>query len=43
MRVIFLGKCVKFNKKFKNAKKKLRKTFVFEIIASELIALNFLY
>ena len=45
MRVIFFGKCLKSNIDFKNAKKKRKKKFekkffVFEIIASELVALN---
>ena len=44
MIIIFFGKSAKFNRDFKNANKKLRKTiFVFEIIASELVALNCLY
>ena len=34
MRTIFFGKCLKFNINYKNAKKKLRKVFVFEINAS---------
>ena len=46
MTVIFFGKCLKFNIVFKNAKKKKKKKknekkfFVFEIIVSELVALN---
>ena len=36
-------KCVKFNIYFKNEKKIHKKFFVFEIIASELFVLNFLY
>ena len=44
MRVFFVGKCLKFNIDFKNAKKKIqRKFFVFEIIVSELVVLNCLY
>ena len=41
----FFGKCLKFNIDFKNAKKKKieKKFFVFEIILSELVALNCLY
>ena len=45
----FDGKCLKVNIDFKNAKKKTKnkqiqkKFFVFEIIASELVALNCLY
>ena len=40
MRVIFFGKCLKFNIDFKNAKKNSEKFFVFEIIVSELVVLN---
>ena len=43
MRVIFLGKRFKFNIDFENAKKIEEKFFVFEIIASELVALNCVY
>ena len=43
MRVIFFGKCVKFNIDFKKKKKNSEKVFVFDIIPSELVALNFLY
>ena len=42
----FFGKCLKLNIDFKNAKEKNKieeKFFVFDIIASELVALNFLY
>ena len=40
----FFGKCLKFNIDFKNAKKETeKKFFVFEIIVSELFALNCLY
>ena len=43
MRVIFFWKCAEFNTDFKNAKKNREKVFFFEIIVSELIALNCLY
>ena len=40
-----MGKCLKFNIDFKNAKKKKKKIdkkfFVFDIIASELVEFNF--
>ena len=39
----FFGNCFKFNIDFKNAKKKWKKGFGFEIIASESAALNCLY
>ena len=38
-----VGICVKFNIDFRNARKKFRKSFFFDIIASELVALNCLY
>ena len=46
MRVIFFRKGLNFNVEFKNGKKKKKfqkKFFVFEKIASELVALNCLY
>ena len=42
-RSFLFGKCIKFNMDFKTVKKKKKiekKYFVFEIIASELVALN---
>ena len=39
--LVFFGKCLRFNIYFRNAKKKIRENFfVFEIIASELVAPN---
>ena len=43
MGVIFFGNCLKLNLDFENAKKSSKKVFVFEIIPSELVALNCLY
>ena len=44
MTVIFFGEWLKFNIDLKNAKKKiLENFFVFDIIPSELVALNCLY
>ena len=43
MRSPFFKKCSKFKLDFKNAEKNKKKFFVFEIIASELVALNCLY
>ena len=43
MRVIFFSKCSKFELDFKNEKKIQKKLFVFEILASKLVALNCLY
>ena len=43
MRVIFFKKISKLKLDFKNEEKNQKKFFVFEIIGSELIALNCLY
>ena len=39
-RSFLFDKCIKFKIGFKKAKKKKKKYFVFEIIASELVPLN---
>ena len=43
MRVIFCGKCLKFDQDLENAKNIEKNFFVFEILASEFVALNCLY
>ena len=43
MRVIFVWKSSKFNVNFKNGEKNCEKSFVSELIVSELVALNCLY
>ena len=43
MRVIFFGKCLKFNADFEYLKKIQKKYFVFERTAPELVALTCLY
>ena len=43
MTASFSGKCLKFSKDFKNAKKNSEKFFVFEIIECELVGPNCLY
>ena len=43
MRVIFFSKCSKFELDFKNEKKNQKKLFVFQLLASKLVALNCLY
>ena len=43
MRVAFFLNCAKFKVGFENAEKNSEKVFFFEIIVSELVALNCLY
>ena len=43
MKVMLFGKCLKFNIDFENGAKNWENVFVFEIITSELVALNCLY